>query len=152
MSGNHMTLKKMFPILGDDNYDNEVNNRKYTIDTMINSGKTNYIDSFNAKTLLDRRRNKRKEKLKLYKTQLNRCFKLIDDNDIENKTYVIFKIDKKKPENKEYNSLQCLYYIQNKLQEKMFDTTLISDTKIFVSWENIESTIYDSHNNHTKND
>ncbi len=45
---------------------------------------------------------------------------------------------------KDYHQFDCLEYIQKKLQRMKFDTVIISNSQILISWEDIESNVKNS--------
>lgn len=80
-----------------------------------------------------------KKKLKdYYEKKYSECLIKID-NAIDIKiTDIFFMVPDYNYTCKYYSSLDCLKYIENKLREKNFNTLIINNITIFISWNNIK--------------
>src|SRR5205807_5521939 len=94
--------------------------------------------TFSAATLLERKKNRRLEKLNYYKHMLRYCYKRIADTDEDQGTDIIFSVVENIPECKEYNSRECLEFISNKLRGEDFDTTILTNISMFITWKYLE--------------
>jgi predicted alpha/beta-fold hydrolase len=79
--------------------------------------------------------HKKKEKAlqyyeKIYKNCLYKINKVIENDKFD----VLFTIPEFNNECKYYNSIDCLDYIQTKLKKIKFDTKILSNTDIYISW------------------
>ena len=77
-----------------------------------------------------------KNKLKEHYKQLyTNCFNNIFFQNNLRKKYLIYTIPKKNVNIKNYNYIQCLNYIQDKLRKKDFETLIDEiNASIFISW------------------
>lgn len=94
--------------------------------------------TFSATTLLERRQKRRVEKLNFYRHMLRYCHKRIADADEDQGTDIMFSVVESIPECKDYNSRECLEFISGKLREEDFDTTLLTNTTMFITWKYLE--------------
>ena len=94
--------------------------------------------NFSSEILIEKREKRRKLKLTYYKHMLKYCYDRIEHADNDLSTDLIINIVSYVPECKEYNPLECLNYISDKLREQHFDTLILSRTSIFVTWKFIE--------------
>jgi len=116
-----------------------------TIDIISIAGKHSN-ERFNIKQLIDSRENKRKEVLKNYKKMYNICLKKIDVANKLNKTDLLYTVEEFIPNCPEYNTLDCIKFIQNKLNNFHMDTYEINNKTIFITWYYIELNKYNSNN------
>ena len=78
-----------------------------------------------------------KKKLKeLYDTKYSECLIKINNGIDICITDIFFEITNGYFGYKSYNSRDCLEYIQKKLRKRNFNTLIISNTRIFISWKN----------------
>lgn len=94
--------------------------------------------TFTSDILIDRIKKRRIEKLRCYKNMLIHCHNKIKDVDDNGGTDLIFNILANMTECKDYKPNECIYYISVKLRDDDFDTFIMSDTSIFVTWKYIE--------------
>ena len=113
-------------------------NGKLDIHTLFKLPDTEKDFEFNSDCLLD---GIKKKKEKLNNTYFNIykicCNTIISANNSET-TDIEFKVPYYVPECIDYDTLGCLCYIQDKLQEQEISTYLISRTKMFITWNNLE--------------
>jgi|688.fasta_scaffold2011277_1 hypothetical protein len=72
----------------------------------------------------------------LYENKYNDCLMKINNAIDINITDIFFQVNNGHFGYKLYNPYDCLIYIQDKLRKNNFDTLIISNTKIFISWKN----------------
>ena len=94
--------------------------------------------SFTSDILLARIKKRRAEKLICYKQMLKYCYDTIDKSDSDQVTDIIFTVVESVAECKDYDPLECLEYISEKLRNEHFDTTILSNTSIFITWKYLE--------------
>jgi len=94
--------------------------------------------TFTSDILLDRINKRRQEKLKCYNSMLKYCHDRITTADDVQGTDLIFSVVESFPECKEYEPRECLEYISTKLRMDLIDTTILSDTTLFVTWKYLE--------------
>lgn len=114
--------------------------KKMDIDTLFSHTSMNNepIVTFSSEVLLDKIDRRRKEKLNFFKQMLNYCHKRINDADDDQTTDIVFTVVDSIPECKNYNPRECLEYISIKLREEYFDTTILTDTTMFITWKYLE--------------
>jgi hypothetical protein len=78
----------------------------------------------------------RKKVQDLYEIKYNECLAKINNAIDINMTDIFYQITEAYFGCKLYNSIECLNFIQDKLRKKNFDTLIISNNKIFISWKN----------------
>lgn len=94
--------------------------------------------SFSTEVLLDRINARRKKKLWYFKIMLKYCYDRIESADGDQITDILFKVIDVVPDCKGYDSLECLEYISDKLRKQCFDTLILDNTTMFVSWKYLE--------------
>lgn len=72
----------------------------------------------------------------LYETKYNECLMKINSAIDVNMTDIFFQVLDAHFGCKLYVPLKCLNFIQEKLRKKNFDTLIISNNRIFISWKN----------------
>jgi hypothetical protein len=104
--------------------------------------------SFNSSVLLQRIEERRKKKLWYYMNMLRYCYDRIDQADDDQMTDILFSVIEHVPDCRRYSSIECLEYISDKLREQKFDTFIINDTTMFITWKEIELKHEDEKNKH----
>lgn len=94
--------------------------------------------TFTSDSLIERIKKKRLEKLMCYNNMLKYCHNRIKATDEDQGTDIIFSVVESVPECKNYNPKECLEYISIKLREDDFDTTVLTDTTMFITWRYLE--------------
>lgn len=132
-----MCVDKLFP--SDENKSGSRGN-KLDIDTIfVNTPLNNEPRiTFSSNILLERIKKRRKKKLNYYKQMLKYCHEQIENADNDQGTDVVFTIVETMPEFKDFNPRECLEYISIKLREEDFDTTILTDTIMFITWKYLE--------------
>jgi hypothetical protein len=72
----------------------------------------------------------------LYEIKYNECLMKINSAIDVNMTDIFFQVTDAYFGCKLYNSYLCLSFIQEKLRNKNFDTLIISNNRMFISWKN----------------
>jgi hypothetical protein len=78
----------------------------------------------------------KKKVQELYEVKYNECLMKINSAIDVNMTDIFFQVLDAHFGCKLYNSYECLNSIQEKLRKKNFDTLIISNNRIFISWKN----------------
>jgi hypothetical protein len=118
--------------------------------------KTTEFKPLNVQTLYDVKGNKEKEKFNLnidrlihlrderenkviseYEKMYNNCIGKITMANELNKTSVVFNAPESVYGYFNYSSSECVKYINKKLESEKFDTLIISDNKLYISWLNL---------------
>lgn len=129
----NISVKTLCP----DAYIETKNNKVFGIDNIIMAN-DKQEKQFNINKLIKVRKQKRKKLLENYVKLYNDCLINIESvNDI-NKTDLYFNVPEKLIDCPDYNSNDCIEYIENKLREQFIDTLKINDNTIFVSWLYVE--------------
>jgi len=115
-------------------------NRPLDIHTLINPDETHRKNriKFSVDELIQIRENKRKEIISKYKKYLHICLEKIRRANKHNKIDIIYNVPHILIRFPNYNSIECLDYIEKRLRYLHMDTTRLSNTHIFVTWFNIE--------------
>jgi hypothetical protein len=80
--------------------------------------------------------SEQKKTQELYESKYNECLMKINSAIDVNITDIFFQVLNAHFGCKLYNPYECLTFIQEKLRKKNFDTLIISNNKIFISWKN----------------
>ena len=80
--------------------------------------------------------SEQKKTQELYESKYNECLMKINSAIDVNITDIFFQVSNAHFGYKLYDSYECLTFIQEKLRKKNFDTLIISNNKIFISWKN----------------
>ncbi len=94
--------------------------------------------TFTSEVLLRKIKKRRKEKLNFYKQMLKYCHKRIESADDDQSTDIIFTTVDNIPECPGYDPRKCLEFISIKLREEDFDTAILTDTTMFITWKYLE--------------
>jgi len=112
-----------------------------------NSGEINITNMFktssnvirhDSKDLLEISKKKKQRVSILYENEYNSCWERIYESNNYNLNYIMYTVPKFNIECDLYNPLICMQYIQKKLKFHKIGSTLVSDTKMFVTWHNLE--------------
>jgi hypothetical protein len=98
-------------------------------------------NSFDIKKLIESREVKRKKLVDIYRKLYTNCIKKIDVANTIHKTDLLYTIPLSIPDLPEYDSKECLKYIDNQLKMLYFDTYLVNPITIFITWLYIEVNI-----------
>lgn len=93
-------------------------------------------------------KNQRREKLlQVYLDLYYNCVEQIKYNDILAQTDIVFVVPILVKGLYEYNSVDCLNFIEKRLREAFIDTSILSNVAIFITWKYIETNQYNSTKN-----
>lgn len=114
--------------------------KKLDIDTLFKGTPLNHEPdiSFNSDILVDKIQKRRKNKLNKFNEMLRHCYQRIEETDNNNDTDLVYTVLETIPDCKEYDSYECLEYISIKLRTQDFDTKIISNVAIFITWKYLE--------------
>jgi hypothetical protein len=114
--------------------------RKLDVETLFSGTPLNNEPdiTFTSDLLIERIKKRRLEKLLCYNNMLKYCHNRITATDEDQGTDIIFSVVESVPECKDYNPKECLEYISVKLREDDFDTTVLTDTTMFITWRYLE--------------
>ena len=108
--------------------------------------------TFSSNILVERTKKRRLERLSCYTNMLKYCHNRILAADEDQGTDIIFSVVESMAECKDYNPYECLEYISIKLREDDFDTTILTNTTMFITWKYLELKKQDRiRNEETKN-
>jgi hypothetical protein len=139
-SQSKISINDIFP---DSNLSNN-RNKKLDIQTLfINSPLNQEPDiSLKSEYIINKIKKRRDIKLKHYRHILRYCYKKITDADENEETDLIFTINDSIIDNikdcKEFDPRTCLEYISHKLRADYFDTVILKDTVLFITWKYME--------------
>lgn len=114
--------------------------KKLDINSLFNNTPLNTEPniSFDSNILIKRIQQRRYTKLICYMKMLKYCYsKIIEADDFQD-TDILFTTLDIMHNCKEYQPHECIEYISNKLRADMFDTLIISNNTLFISWYNME--------------
>ena len=116
------------------------NNKKEQCLNIENLVKNNMFENYISNDFLINKIKNNKKKgsdklFKLYESIYTKCLKNIDNNIDSLNDNFVFTIDLYQYDYEKYSSLECLEYIKRKLDSVGFYSEVISETKIFISWE-----------------
>ena len=125
------------------NFKTSNENSELNIDTITPNKMSNKISNITDDIILNKiKYNNEFEKQKLfdlYELKYSECLSKINNAIDINITDIFFQLTSGYFGYKSYNSLNCLEYIQEKLRNKKFNTLIINNTNIFISWKNINN-------------
>jgi hypothetical protein len=113
--------------------------RDFSVNTLVESNTfgTSISDDYIIDKIKSNKKNKIDKINDLYKVKYKECLVQINNSIELNLTDTIFSVGVSYFGYDQYNSLQCIKYIQEKLKEKLFLTMILSHKDIFISWKNI---------------
>jgi len=139
-----MNINKLFPTGGTTGS----SSHRLDIDSIFKNTPLNNEPNltFTSQKIIEKRERRQKEKQLIYKQMLQYCHRRIEESDDDLATDMIFSIVPVIPECKEYDPLECLQYVSTNLRNDNFDTIILSDTSMFITWKDIEHKINNSNN------
>lgn len=129
-----ITVSTLFPEL------NKKDNDNITVKSLFDT-KNNRLKNeinFSVNSLLAPKIEKRKQIKMEYKLEYKTCLSQIELVNKVGQTDFIFEVPKTKFMLPEYNSEDCINYIKDHLYDNCIDSMVLSKTKIFVSWLDLE--------------
>lgn len=134
---NNINIKNIFTnnIL-QDNYQDK---KELSINTLIKSNtfQKSITDDYIINKIKSNMQCEKNKMIELYEEKYNECLNKINIAIEINMTDVIYNVGLSYFGYKNYNSIECLKYIEKKLKEKKFLTLIMSNKDIFISWKNI---------------
>lgn len=94
---------------------------------------------FNTDTLIETRERKRRTLLNFYLKFYDTCLKKIEVANNLGKTDLLYTVTEFIPNCHEYKSIDCIEYIKKKLDKEFFDTYIIGNKTLFITWLYIEA-------------
>ena len=94
--------------------------------------------SFDIENLIETRERKRKRLLNYYLKFHENCLKKIEIANNLAKTDLLYSVTPTIINFPEYNSLECIKYIKNKLDQEYFDTYIVDENTLFITWLYLE--------------
>lgn len=100
----------------------------------LNEQKNRKKINFNIERLIKLREERKNKVLSQYEKVFGFCLNKINLANNLNKLEVIYDIPEAMYGSFEYNQLDCLLYIDNKLKDMGLDTLLIDNNSLYISW------------------
>lgn len=94
---------------------------------------------FDTDILIETRERKRKILLNCYIKFYDKCLKKIEIANNVGKTDLLYSVSESIPNFPEYKPIDCIGYIRNKLENDSFDTYIVGNKTIFITWLYIEA-------------
>jgi CHAT domain-containing protein len=115
---------------------NDENIGNVSVRNIKNFKKRNNI-SVEVKEIIDIKQQQNKKKMKAYNFFYKKCIETIKISCNSNKNELIFEVPKHSNIDMNYNYIECLTYIKQKLEANKFYITS-KDNLIFISWKYID--------------
>lgn len=103
----------------------------------LNEQKNRKKINFNMERLIKLREERKNKVLSQYEKVFGFCLNKISLANTLNKLEVVYDVPEAMFGSFEYNSIDCLLYIDNKLKDMGFETLLISNSSLYISWLNL---------------
>lgn len=97
----------------------------------------------NINKLINLREERRKRVFKQYDKVFKMCMTRIHTANQLNNTETIYTIPEAAFSYPEYNQEECILHVQKKLRDNNFDTFVLTQKDIYISWLNLEKNIKD---------
>jgi hypothetical protein len=136
----NFTVSKLFP--DEDGTTRRIGTGKLNVNTLFKNKleeDTNKI--FDSKTLLTQEKGRKKVVHSYNMNMFNVCCDKIKSANSCGVKDIVFEVMNFIPECPEYKPEKCLVFISEKLDEQHIGTVILSDTKIFITWKNLEEKI-----------
>lgn len=105
----------------------------YTCDTKKKQTIRNDVDD-----IINKNKERRENKLKLYREMLRKCIDSMKKNNEMRKTDIFFRVDEIVYGHPEYDIDECVEYIILELRKFSFDVLHYCRDTVFVSWKFVE--------------
>jgi hypothetical protein len=133
---NKLDIETFFP--NADNNISKYNGGRFDIDTLFKINKDNEkLSNFNKMDLLKSIQNKKEKIKKQYIVMYNSCCSKIQDANNYSVTDIIYDIPEFITDFPDYKPQDCIKFIKKQLLKQSFESYIISDTQIFISWFSI---------------
>lgn len=93
--------------------------------------------NFNIDRLVNLREERKKKVLIQYERIFNMCLNKINLANNLNKVEIVYDVPEAIYGSFDYNSNDCLEYIDDRLKKLKLDTLILDNKSIYVSWENL---------------
>lgn len=93
---------------------------------------------FDSNVIIKKRKKRYEKMLDIYMKYYSICIDRIKLLTNKNKTDLIFDVPPLILDCPEYNSKECIKFIEEKLRTIYFDTLIMSPTRLFITWKYIE--------------
>ena len=119
--------------------ESNINIADFSIKTLIESNtfKENISDDYIINKIKTTKKKEIAKTNNLYEIKYKECLIKINNAVELNSTDIIYTIGLTYFGYNNYNPYECLLYIEHRLKNKNFVTTIISQKDIFISWKNI---------------
>ena len=98
----------------------------------------NNID-FNINNFIAKKEEKKKKLEEIYKKVFRMCLKKINTANKIDQVDIIYDVPDNIFRNPDYDTYECLQFLQKRLRKLFLDALILSNKSIFISWINIES-------------
>lgn len=122
---------------------NSSSNGKLDVNTICDTDKKQRDDKikFSVDKLIQLRQERKKRINMEYDKQYDVCLSKIELANKIGMSEIVFDVPKVVYGVYDYHQYDCLEYIHRKLRHLKFDTIIVSDNQVLISWENIEKNI-----------
>ena len=107
---------------------------------------------FDTDILIETRERKRKTLLNYYLKFHDTCLKKIEIANNLGRTDLLYSVTEFIPNCPEYKPIDCVEYIKNKLDKNFFDTYIVGNKTLFITWLYLEANKENLNSNNTDND
>lgn len=116
--------------------------KKITVDML---SKKNTVDDFDSRVLLNSVHERKKKLNECYTAIYKKCCEQIKSADKLLFTHIEYIIPIWS-EYHNYNCKDCIEFIKNKLEEQKINVSVITQTKLYISWHDLEQKVADEIN------
>jgi hypothetical protein len=139
---NNINIKNIFTnnILENNSQEKNISSiNDFSVNTLIKSNvfKTSISSDYIVNKIKSNKINEKKKTNELYDEKYKECLIKINTALELNMTDIIYNVGISYFGYSNYNSIECIKYIELKLKEKKFLTLILSNKDIFISWSNI---------------
>lgn len=110
----------------------------FDVYSLANLNNINWKNKFNSDNLIKAKNVKKEKLIDTYLIYYNRCTERIESANSKDKMDIFFDIPEVIPECPNYNSFECLLFIEKKLRSQKLDTFIMNNKTIFITWKYIE--------------
>ena len=93
---------------------------------------------FNISSLIETRERKRKSLLENFNKLYQLCLRKVEIMNKLGKMDLLFTVPLKIPNQCDYDSIECLKFIKDKLDNDFFDTYIVNSDTLFITWLYLE--------------
>jgi len=120
--------------------DNDKNKNKFNANMNVPAHQKygDDVDNLDIETLNEARKLKERNKIKAYKNILRQCYAKIRLADSTGITDIIYDVPPIVLGCTNYDSFECLKYVEEELNNLCLDTLIMTHRHIFISWFNLD--------------